>query len=120
MQLFLTLIICLLATLSAGGKGTYLCLCSNTLLLTPPPDKKPAYDVETFKYHGYGLVEAWIGRDAINIGDMFGSQLYDTMFKGLAKHCSSEDWHTCGVGNWLWVDTRYVKNMETGELGWGE
>ena len=94
-------------------------LSSNTLLLTPAPDKNPAYDVETFKYHGYGLVEAWIGRDAVNIGDMFGSQLYDTMFKRLAQDCP-EDWNPCDLDNTAYFDTRYVKNMDTGELGWGE
>jgi hypothetical protein len=31
------------------------------------------YDWDTFHYHGYSTAEVWIGRAAVNVGDLTGS-----------------------------------------------
>jgi hypothetical protein len=86
----------------------------------PITDKSPAYDVETWKHHGYALAEVWVGRDAINTGDLTGSQMYDTMFKSLISSCYKFESGRCDVpGVWYVIDTHYIKNMATGEQAWG-
>ncbi|KAF2823009.1 hypothetical protein CC86DRAFT_409780 [Ophiobolus disseminans] len=91
-----------------------------TNLATAKGGDKNAYDVETWKYHGYALVEAWVGRDAINVGDLTGAQLYNTMFKALAGRCKQNKANRCDFSaNWQWTETRYVKNVNRGELASG-
>lgn len=45
------------------------------------------YAKEAYKYHGTKLVESWVGRPAINIGDLTGQELYEKLHAVIDKTC---------------------------------
>jgi hypothetical protein len=45
------------------------------------------YAKEAYKYHGIALAESWIGRPAINIGDLTGQDLYNKLHDVMDKSC---------------------------------
>jgi hypothetical protein len=81
-------------------------------------DGTPA-DEETWKYHGYALAEVWIGRAAINVGDMQGQHMFSKMMTEIARDCGPERGNMkCEFkGTTHQVSTHYVKNIVTGEIG---
>jgi hypothetical protein len=50
-----------------------------------------------FKYHDKALVEVWIGRTAVNVGDVIGSNLYGTMLKSIRNKCHDNNSKKCTI-----------------------
>jgi hypothetical protein len=76
-----------------------------------------SYDYDTWHYHGYSTAEVWIGRAAINVGDMIGFKLYDKMLTEISKDCPSGRTYCDYKGVRHYVETHYVKDLARGDVG---
>jgi hypothetical protein len=76
-----------------------------------------SYDYDTWHYHGYSTAEVWIGRAAINVGDMIGFKLYDKMLTELTKDCGPDRTSCAYKGVRHYVETHYVKDLARGDVG---
>jgi hypothetical protein len=78
-----------------------------------------SYDYDTWHYHGYSTAEVWIGRTAINVGDMIGYKLYSRMLAELTKDCGPErtDMSCAYKGVRHYIETTYVKDLAKGDVG---
>jgi hypothetical protein len=74
------------------------------------------YDWDTFHYHGYSTAEVWIGRAAVNVGDLTGNDLYNHMHDGIGKDCDSARKFCDFKGRWNVVNTHRVRNWNKGEI----
>lgn len=74
--------------------------------LPPTEPNGPRHDAEIYKYRGHALAEIWVGRGAINAGDVHGQDLYYQMNTKLRDFCKIErsvgEMHSCDW-NGLWV-----------------
>jgi hypothetical protein len=77
------------------------------------------FDDDSFYYHGYALVETWIGRAAINAGDLTGSQMFDAIYQGLARECR-RDYPRCYQASIHNIQTHVVRDLGKGEVADGE
>ncbi|KAH3992999.1 hypothetical protein HBH70_193020 [Parastagonospora nodorum] len=82
---------------------------------------KDPYDHQTTICHDLALTEVWIGRAAINIGNVLDKDLYDKVRSLIPKacndnghrlHCNKEEEH-----NDLHIETSCVKDINSGEIG---
>jgi hypothetical protein len=48
---------------------------------------KKKYDDDVWFHHGKALVEVWMGRTAVDVGDLTNQAMYDTMWKVLHDLC---------------------------------
>jgi hypothetical protein len=82
-------------------------------------DKGPAYDRDTETYHGYALVETWIGRTAVNVGSLTGTGLYNSFVAALRSECPAiaTNWCSYHGGN-AKIPTNYVKDTRSGTTGY--
>jgi hypothetical protein len=77
-----------------------------------------AYNDDVFKYHDNALVEVWIGRTAVNVGDVTGSNLYSTMLKSIRNKCRDNGSKKCTI-DWNSVPTYYSYQDDTFNHNWG-
>jgi hypothetical protein len=60
----------------------------------------------------------WIGRTAINVGDVTGSNLYRKMLKAVHDVCNGPNLNKCET-NWISVPTHYSYQDNTFGHNWG-
>jgi hypothetical protein len=60
----------------------------------------------------------WIGRTAINLGDVTGAGLYAKMLKSIRDKCRDNDSKKCTI-DWTSVPTLYSYQDETFNHNWG-
>jgi hypothetical protein len=82
--------------------------------------KGTPFDSDTFIYHGYSTAEVWIGRSAINIGDMIGDHMFEQMMRGIAEDCPTDRNYCDFKGVAREVQTHYVKDLAKGEIDWSK
>jgi hypothetical protein len=95
-----------------------MCLALSILAFAGNNDKKDSpYDADTFIYHGQSVAEVWVGRAAINVGDMLGEHMFTRMLQEISKDCPARKEYCDYDGGVHQVETHYVKNIDTGEIG---
>jgi hypothetical protein len=98
---------------------TLLCLALSALALAAGSSTLTSYDADTYIYHGYSTAEVWVGRSAINVGDLIGEHMFTRMLTELSKACGPKVlW--CQDNQHHQTDAHYVKNIDTGEIGWSK
>jgi hypothetical protein len=88
-------------------------------------DRGPPFDAESIHYHGYALVETWIGRTAVNVGGLTGTNLYNAWVAAVGQDCPGKKGdniqYNCGFqGAWHRIPTNYVKDIKSGATGFGK
>jgi hypothetical protein len=67
---------------------------------------------EAYKNHGIKVAESWIGRTAINIGDLTGQELYNKLTRTMDKTCPYDSKNPCDKTNTLYsLDTAFIEQM---------
>jgi len=84
------------------------------------PIGKDPFDHQTTFWHDLALAEVWIGRGAINIGNVRDEDLYNKVRPLMPQVCNDHGhWLYCNRlrdGLLLNVETSYVKDINAGEI----
>jgi hypothetical protein len=98
---------------------TLLCLALSVLALAASSSQLTEYDHDAYVYYDQSIAEVWVGRAAINVGDMLGEHMFTRMLQEISKACPPQaTW--CRDSERHQVQTHYVKNIDTGEIDWSK
>ncbi|OAL48019.1 hypothetical protein IQ07DRAFT_682133 [Pyrenochaeta sp. DS3sAY3a] len=123
-MVFLGLAMCLLTMVSAAptGEGPPSASYNVTIDLKDPKYAELLGYDPSYYYQGYATVEIWVGQTPVNVGNVYGGELYRVASRVIEHECASHDgW--CYQTNWRLskFNTRYAQpnddNLYEGETG---